>query len=265
MKTIQNIFISIICALTVNVSAQEKSFQFDIAPGISNSHIIERLSNPMIFRGTGISPLIRIQRYGSRSRQFVNGKVAYANLKNGVDNYKAENFRTSLNIGSEFAVLGQKDGSNQNYLMLGGSISSFYCKTCFFFKLPSIWATALKTWYWRHSLDFTASGKIKLSDKQNIIFRMGVPVVCNISRPTFSSSGDFDVQLNTREIKTFGNTVFIGENFSIETSVAYYRPISQNLELFAEYEFSFNSYKNPDKIAMYMNNLNIGITFKLKK
>ena len=265
MKTTKRIFISIFCTLTIGASAQENSIRFDLAPGISNFHVVDRLNNPMIFRGTGMSPLFRVSRNTPGNRQFINIKMGRAILRNGVDNYKTKNFWVSVKIGAEFAVLGQNNGSNQNYLMLGGSISTFYSKTHFFFKCPTFWGSAVKTWYWRHSFDFTLSGKIKLPGKQSIAFRMGVPVVCNISRPTFSSSGDFDIQLNTRKIKTFGNMAFIGKNFSIETSVAYYRPISQNIEFFAEYEFSFNRYKNPDKISMYMNNQNIGITYKLKK
>jgi hypothetical protein len=261
---IRSLVLTLLTLTSCVLTAQNNTYQVDFGIGISNFHVSDNLTSPLIFCGTGFSPSAKIFISGSRIAHSVELSYAHAFLNASSDNYKTENWRGSGRYSLHYSVLDPAN-NKRTRIEIGGSLSSFFCKSDYYFYLQSFWAVATSSWYWRHSFDLSARAWQNLSEKDIVSFRMLVPLVCNISRPTFSTSGDYNYQTNKREVKPFGTTMLFPENFSIETSLSYYRVISARWLLFGEYDFGFTSYNDPDKIQLFMNNFRIGISIKMKK
>jgi len=233
--------------------------------GASNFHIMDGHSSPLIFQGTGIAPSIQYMHIGSEINHIIDGSFYYDNLFTSADNFNTENFRGRFRYSLFCSASHNETAARRFEFSFGGSVTSFYCKSDYYFDLPTIRARSISSWYWSHSLDFSTMFNLKLSDRDCIDFRVYIPLVSNISRPEFSSSGDYDYVENDWVIKTFGKTEFFPANFSVNAHMDYRHQLFRRIILQFGYEFYFVTYDQPDQISMYMNNFRLGMFIVLNQ
>ena len=85
-----------------------------------------------------------------------------------------------------------------------------------------------------------------------------MPVISNVSRPTYSSMGDYDLEKNDWVIKTFGKNRIFPENSSVSTLLLYRQQVKNHMYMQLGWEFYYMKYKDPAVIKMYMNNFRLG-------
>jgi hypothetical protein len=229
--------------------------------GGSNFHIVDGHTSPLIFRGTGIAPSIQYIHKGSRADQLVDGSFYYDNLSTSASNFNTENFRGRFRYSFFYKPSFNETSSKRSEFSIGGSVTSFYCKSDYYFDQRSIQARSISSWYWSHSLDLSALFNINLSEKDLINFRIYIPILSNVSRPEYSPSGGYDYEKNDWKVETFGKTEFFPVNFSLNAHLDYQHQLFTHMCLQFGYEFYYASYNQPDRISMYMNNFRLGIFY----
>ena len=248
-----------ITALQCNSIKAQQSDLIGFNFGVSNFHIVDEHTSPMIFKGTGIAPSIQYIHKGSDIEHIVDGSFYYDNLATSASNFITENFRGRFRYSLFYTTLHNEIVSNKPEFSVGGSITSFYCKSDYYFDMPSVQARSITSWYWSHSLDFSSMLNFNLSDKDLISFRIFIPLVSNVSRPEYSPSGGYDYEKNEWIIETFGKTEFFPQNFSVNAHLDYRHMLLPHLCLQFGYEFYFAEYNKPNRISMYMNNFRLGM------
>ena len=113
---------------------------------------------------------------------------------------------------------------------------------------------AITSWYWTHSLDLCAGMEYDTGPGGFISAQFYVPLISNVSRPTYSSSGDYNYTTNQREIN-MGKTVGFPVNSSFDAIINYQKQITPKLRLQVGYEFYYADYNNPRTIRFYLNNI----------
>jgi len=223
--------------------------------GASNFHILDEHATFLIFRGTGIAPSVAYSHTGSKVMHQIRGAFYYNNLKASVDNFKTEL------IGGQFRYACLISAGNGNDLLsVGLSLSSVFFKTDYYFNSQVYWLKAIESWNWCHSVDIALQLN-KEWGKNRIGFMVFVPLVSNISRPKYSSSGDYNYEKNDWDVKTFGRTVFVSKNPCVNVHLNYSRNLSRRVILDAGYEFYYSYNENPELIRFYMNNFRLGISY----
>jgi hypothetical protein len=229
--------------------------------GVSNFHIVDDHSSPLIFKGTGIAPSIQYIHKGFRIDHFVDGSFYYDNLSTSASNFYTENFRGRFRYSLFYKPSFNQTAAKRFEFSVGGSVTSFYCKSDYYFDLHSSQARSISSWYWSHSLDFTTMFKYNLSDRDFIHFRVYIPLLSNVSRPEYSSSGGYDYEKNEWNVETFGKTEFFPANFTMNAHLEYQYQIFAHFRIQCGYEFYFATYNKPDQISMYMNNFRLGMFY----
>jgi len=237
--------------------------------GGSDFHIKDELASPLIFSKTGIAPSICYKYDGQVNRHIAEAQFYYADLTTSSDNFNTENWRGSIRYSYLHVIFDQDTIRRSFRFFLGGSIRSFLNRSDYYYAWGTSRSTAYRSWYWSHSLDiaveieYRPSSNIETADDyENLTFLCYVPVVSNVSRPTYSSSGDYNYDKNTRVMKLFGKTGVLAENFSLNTQIIYSAPLFKNIQLMLSYEFFYSSYDAPKEIASYMNNFRAGLLYR---
>lgn len=264
LLTIQ--FLLLLFLLTCHSSvAQKKNDQIGISFGGSNFHITDDHTSPLIFRGTGIAPSINWQHIGKRNSQYAEGSFSFANLSSSTDNFRTENFRGRFRYSflhkSSDSIIADK-GFEFSY---GGSVTSFYCKSDYFFDLRTTRGRAIESWYLSQSIDMSLQLNYFFSDKNYLGLQIFSPLISSVSRPFYSPSGGYDYAENDWIIKPIGRIELFPKNFSVNINLIYQVPVSTNLGIRINWEFYFMKYSVPDDISMYMNNFRIGVFYFLNK
>lgn len=246
-------------ALMTSVHSQDSKSNFlSMSFGGSNFHVLDRHAGYLIFRGTGIAPSLNYRRLCGKSEHSVAGSFYYDNLRSSSDNYKTEI------IGGQFRYAYFRTiRSEKAFISAGLSLSSHYFQSEYQFKNRKEWARAIISWYWKHSIDVALRLK-KQWNKSKLELDVYIPVVCNISRPEFSSSGNYDYERNSWVVETFGTTEFIAQSPGINSILTYTLNLSERLNLNAGYEFSYSQYSKSELIRFYMNNIRIGLSYGFK-
>ena len=229
--------------------------------GASNFHIVDEHSSPLVFRGTGIAPSIQYIHKSPRIEHIVDGAFYYDNLSTSASNFNTENFRGRFRYSLFYKPAFNETAAKRFEFSVGGSVTSFYCKSDYYFDKYSSQARAISSWYWSHSLDFSTLLNLNLSARDLIGFRVYIPLVSNVSRPEYSSSGGYDYEENEWIVKSFGETEFFPANFSVNAHFEYQHQIFTHISLQFGYEFYFANYNKPDQISLYMNNFRLGIFY----
>jgi hypothetical protein len=252
------IHLSIISSLSAQESIPEgrsNSNSLSLGFGASNFHLLDKHATFLIFRGTGISPSIGYTHNSIRSEHSVNGEFYYDNLKSSSDNYKTEIY------GGQFRYSYLRKLRHENSLgSTGISVTSYYNKANYKFDMQNILAHAIESWYWCHSIDLAIKLEKDLG-KNKVEMKLFIPLVSNVSRPEYSSSGNYDYEKNDWVTRPFGKTVFLTKSPGIDTRLKYSHGISDKIRLNAEYEFRYAQYKSPELIRFYMNNVRLGLSF----
>jgi hypothetical protein len=264
-KVLSFLVVSVLTFFCGAVPAQnEKKDLLGMSFGGSNFHILDRLAAELIFRGTGIAPSIVYNHTSGRNSHTVEGVFYYNNLFSTSDIYKTILFAGQFRYAFLRTVLSGRLFNNQFDLRPGASISSIFSHYEYNFDMQTIWANAIKSWYGCHSADFAMQVGYALGERNGFEMTCFVPLVSNISRPAYSSSGDYDYEKNDRVIKPFGNTEFMTENSVFNSHIGYTYNAKGGLSLKTEYEFYFARCKKPGLIKLYMNNVRAGIMYNFK-
>ncbi|MHC1774924.1 MAG: hypothetical protein AB9834_05865 [Lentimicrobium sp.] len=240
---------------------QEERNYIGVSFGGSFFHLKDEVASPMIFRKPGIAPQLQYFRRGEKSIHYAEASYYHQNLETDQDNFTVRNHSGRIRYAYMHSMLNAGAFNDQLKVYLGGSFHSFFNRSDYDYLRGNSTARAITTWYWSHSLDLSAQLDYLISNRQFITGQLFIPVVSNVSRPTYSPSGDYNYTTNQRNIKTFGETVFSPQNFSVNASLRYQRPIGTKVSLQLNYEFCFTRYNEPREIAMYMNNFRIGLFY----
>ncbi len=111
----------------------------------------------------------------------------------------------------------------------GGSVTSFYCKSDYFFDLRTIRARAIESWYLSQSIDMSLQLNYFFSDRNYLGLQIFSPLISSVSRPFYSTSGGYDYAENDWIIKPFGRMELFPKNFSVNINMIYQVPVSTNL------------------------------------
>jgi hypothetical protein len=245
--------------------AQKNNDLIGLSIGASNFHITDDHTSPLIFRGTGIAPSINWQHVGVRNNHYAEGSFFYADLSSSSDNFSTENFRGRF----RYSFLHKTSDSltiNKGFeFSFGGSVTSFYCKSDYYFNLRTIRARSIESWYLSQSIDISLQLNYFFSDRNYFGLQIFSPLISSVSRPAYSPSGGYDYAENDWIIKPFGRIELFPKNFSVNMNMIYQIPVSTKLGIRFNWEFYIMKYSVPDDIGMYMNNFRIGIFYFLNK
>ena len=245
--------------------SQEKNDLIGLSFGASNFHITDEHTSPLIFRGTGIAPSLSWQHIGVRNSQYAEGSFFYNNLSMSSDNFVTENFRGRFRYAFLHKTSDSLSVNNRLEFSFGGSVTSFYCKSDYYFEMRTIKARSIASWYWSHSVDLALQLNYYFSDRKYIGLQIFSPLISNVSRPPYSPSGNYDYATNEWIVKPIGRTVLFPRNFSVNSNMVYQLPVSAKLSIRLNWEFFYMKYTKPDDIGLYMNNFRIGIFYILNK
>ncbi|MFZ0455736.1 MAG: hypothetical protein WAM24_18455 [Ignavibacteriaceae bacterium] len=230
--------------------------------GGSDFHLLDLRASPLIFGSIGITPSLQYFYRGDKSLHYIDISYFSDNLKTSAENFNTDNQKgrirySYLHTVTSFLLF------QQNFdLYLGGSASTFLCHSDYYYAwIPPGYSRAMESWYWNSSLDITAQIEFKPGGREFFSLRLFIPVVSNISRPKYSPSGDYNYIDNDWKFKMFGKTEFIPHNFSLNTILAYQRPLIWNFNFQVSYEFYYSAYNKPKDVNMYMNNFSGGLFF----
>ena len=228
--------------------------------GGSDFHIRDIHASELISRGVGIAPELQFMYKGSTSVHYADASYYFDNLSATNPNFHTDNWRARARYSYMHSITGI---SNDNVrIFLGGSLSSFFCASDYYFSLAgNFTGRAISSWYWSHSLDLSLMADYSPAYRESFSAFLFFPVVSNISRPQYSSSGDYSYTRNNWKIKAFGKTRFFINNFSLNAILLYQRPLLGDFNLQLSYGFSYSFYGTPEDINMYMNDFRAGFFY----
>ena len=244
------------------ISAQESKINtIGINFGGSNFHILDKHANELIFKGTGLAPSIAFHHVHNKNVHILEGSFYYNDLSSYTANYKTKMFAGEMRYCYLRTFLDRAPGKNQFIVSGGMALTSFYMKTNYQVLKQTYWITAIESWYWSHSIDVAVQFNYALGGSNTFTIWFVMPFISNVSRPKYSSSGDYNYDKNGPELKAYGNTMIIPQNLLFDTRLSYERTLNGRISLTAVYQFVFASSKKPDLLKLYMNNLRIGLLY----
>ena len=252
-KKRRSILLIILAISSLNISFGQQMNMIGPGFGLSDFHIIDEHTSPLIFRGVGITPSLEYHHWALKSIYSLEGTFYYDNLKSNSGNFNTENFRAGGRFSYYHSMMSQTK-SRRFMAFVGGSLTSFFCKSDYYFYLQNFWARSICSWYWGHSVDLAVMTIFSISDKSSLWANVTIPVISNVSRPSFSPSGNYNYIKNDWTIRPFGKTEFVPENFIINTGLTYQHLLSRKISFRIKYEFYYLSCSHPESVYLYMNN-----------
>ncbi len=152
-------------------------------------------------------------------------------------------------------------------LFLGGGISSFVMNSDLMTdSKEGLGYYTDQSWYWSHALNINAEGEYLLSENKTLSVQFQVPFFKIVTRP---SNGHWLGTKNQKVLNNFLNAAgggkgeFFWKNFIILYKIEYMQILNEHLALKGSYRFNYTSSNTPFSMGMYMNNLSIGIDWRL--
>ena len=264
-KLIQHGTISLLLFILGSVcSNAEESGRNYIGLSISGCdfHISDNHASPLIFSGTGIGPVVQYFSKGDESRQVAEGSYYFNSLSTANQNFHTDNWRGKIRYSYLYSIAGRDSTESAVQLFLGGSLGSFFSQSDYYANLANQFSVrSIVSWYWSHSLDAAALLEFESATDEYISLLLSVPLISNISRPQYSSSGDYNYDENDWDIKTFGETELFPNNLSANVLLMYRTLLSPDFSFHISYEFFYSYYKKPKTVGMYINNIRVGLFF----
>jgi|SRR5512133_1653213 hypothetical protein len=242
------------CTYTLSAQNDDRN-SITLSFGGSNLHILDEHANYLIFSGTGIAPALNFYHTTPQGFHQVNGTFYKNKLTASADNFQTELFGGQFRYSYFRNITTSPIGFS-----LGLTLSSVYFKTNYSFSNRVSWLRAIESWYWSHSAGVAFQLRREYN-RNEFTLNAFIPVISNVSRPAYSSSGDYNYESNDWDVKTFGETFFMTGNPGINTQLLYARRLSVRLKLSAEYEFFYSQNKDPELIRLYMNNFRVGLSY----
>jgi hypothetical protein len=264
MKSILRIaFADFMCLiLNCSLSAQnDVSRSLGLEIGVINMHLRDKLASEMIFSHTGMAPSVQYDVSREKSRQFAEGSFYFNTLNTTPDNFTIHDFSGRFRYAYLHNLFDLKLSGNDLSFRAGGSFTSFFNKSDYDFQLQTGTARALSTWYWSHSIDLAIQVEYKFTRGDFLSLQAYFPVISNVSRPTYSSSGDYNYDLNKRIISVLGITSVLSENVALNTLLIFQHPLSEKFDIQFGYEFLLAKYENPMEMSLYTNNFSIALKY----
>lgn len=255
------VFVLLILVQGYAMCQQNEKNYVGVSFGGSFFHIKDEVASPLIFRKPGIAP--ELQYFHRNEKSIHYGEVAFyhQNLMATQENFTIRNYCGRIRYSFVHSILNTGDISKKLHLYLGGSINSFFNRSDYDYYRGDNSARAITSWYWSHSFDLSAQLEYRISFRKFITGQIYFPMVSNVSRPTYSPSGDYNYTTNQRNIKMFGETLFLPQNFSLNAHIVYQQPIGTKVNLQLNYEFYFTHYDKPREVKLYMNNFRMGLFY----
>jgi len=228
---------------------------------------LDEHASSLIFSGTGIAPSIQYSVRKQNSRQYAEGSFNQYRLNTDQDNFSVRDYSGRVLYAWLYTPFHPKLWEHDMHISFGGSLTSFFNRSDYEierYSNPNA-ARAITSWYWSHSLDMGIQAEYLMNKGGYVTFHFYLPLVSNVSRPTYSSSGDYNYTENIREISPTGETMFFPHNLSLNTLIVYQKPLSERVLLHLGYELYLAQCIEPGEMEMYINNFRIGITISFKK
>lgn len=237
-----------------------------INTGINNFHLLDQHATPVIFRGSGFAPSIEYYHYGRNGLHSIEGTFSHFKLSAAAtDNYKTEILSGHFRYSFFLLPVEKRSLKNKPVFAFGASLTSTFLHSDYWILPATSWIKGIESWYVSHSLDLAAQFSYAFRKKDNVTIRLFIPLVSNVSRPEYSSSGDYNYERNDWDVKVFGKTMFITENLFTDLDVSYQRILRENLDLTAGWGFKYARCNKPDAVRWYMNIFKIGLIYRFKK
>ena len=263
MKTIQIAhLLSIVILSTIRISSAQTRPDIYLGGsfGGSDFHLRDIHASELISRGVGIAPALQFLYKGSTSVHYADASYYFDNLSAANPNFHTDNWRARARYSYMHSITGISNGNVR--IFLGGSLSSFFCASDYYFSLAgNFTGRAISSWYWSHSLDLSLMADYSPAYRESFSAFLFFPLVSNISRPQYSSSGDYNYTRNNWKLKAFGKTEFFINDFSVNAILLYQRPLLGDFNVQLSYGFSYSFYGTPQDINMYMNDFRAGFFY----
>jgi hypothetical protein len=244
-------------------NAQGKENLLGLGFGGSSLHLVDYHAASIVFRGTGIAPTIWWSYKNNRNNHLVQGSFFHNNLSSSAANFRTEIYCARGRY-SYLHTFGKIADPERHFdFLFGGSITTYFLNSDYFFYKSAFRARAIASWYWSQSVDMAFELDYSPSDRNKLFAQFNLPLFSNVSRPGYSSSDNYNYSKNDWEIKPFGQTVFFPENLTLNANIAYRQYISPKINLILSYEFNYINYDNADNIRMYTNNFRIGLSYNI--
>jgi len=259
-------FIVLIPVLNNKTFAQDypaNSIAFNI--GLNNFHLLDDHATPIIFRGSAVTPSVEYHHSGRIGLHSIEGSYSHFELSAESDNYMTEIFSGHFRYSFFLLSVNKRSLKKVPVLAGGASISSTFIKSDYWILPATSWITGIESWYGCHSIDLAALFRYGFSDKDQIGIKFFLPLVSNVSKPEYSSSGDYNYETNGWDVKVFGKTMFITENFMTNIALSYERNLKRNLVFTAGYEFKYAQCMQPESVKWYMNIFKLGFIYNFNK
>ena len=119
--------------------AQKNNDLIGLSFGVSNFHITDEHTSPLIFRGTGISPFSELAAYWCQKQPLCRRLLfLMTNLSSSSDNFSTENFRGRFRYSFLHKTSDSLSVNKRLEFSFGGSVTSFYCKSDYYFDMRTI-------------------------------------------------------------------------------------------------------------------------------
>jgi hypothetical protein len=231
--------------------------------GLSNLHLLDEHATPVVFRGSAFAPSVEYNHNGRSGMNFL--EVAFSAYKLSAE---SDNYRTDILTGHfrySFFLLPENKRSSAKALVIAGgaSVTSAFMKADYWILPATSWIKGIESWYGSHSFELAGYLSYGFGVKNQLGIKLYLPLVSNVSRPAYSSSGDYNYEENDWDVKAFGKTLFITENFLANIVLSYERHLKRNLTFTAGYDFRYAQCHEPDPINWYMNIFKLGLKYNL--
>ena len=258
------LFVFIIACTTAVTAQDEGESSLGLSLGATGFHLLDEHAAYLIFRGTGITPSVLYSFTDGRDKHYADIMFTYSNLRTVSEVYKTPFLAGRL----RYSCLRQvAEGNLFNHsldLSAGLSVSSFFSKASYKFQMPGLWANGIKTWYGSHSADVSIQAGYNTGENSRVELLCYLPVISNVSRPAYSSSGDYNYEKNDWQIRPFGNTMFLTGNFGFNALLSWVHNPRNKMAFTISYEFNYNHCTKPDRVTLFSNSLRACIMFNLK-
>jgi hypothetical protein len=231
--------------------------------GGSDFHILDEHASQLIFGSIGIASGIQFIHKGEMGLH--NVEITYYNnyLSSPSSNFNTESWRAGIRYTYMLLAANPELLGKTCCLYFGGSAGTFFSRQDYYYYYKPAEANAVAdvSWIWSHSVDISAEFDYNIAEREYVSGQIEMPLLSNISRPEYSSSGDYNYSENTWKIKMFGTTELFPNNFSLDFHLNYQRPLYWNFNIQISYEFYYSFYNKPSDIRMYMNNFCGGLFY----